>query len=449
MRDVDFGRALYHAALGAAAAAAGLGLLGCGARSRPTRVVMVTLDTLRYDTLWGAPDRPSAMPLLRARAARGLAFDRFFSATSSTQPTHASLFTGLHPWRHGVSRNGLTLGEERETVAEALRRAGFSTAAVVGSFPVAGRFGFAQGFDVYDDALTEGQLAPAWEGLGDAEERYYRLAERVTNAAVAQIDAGRGPRQFFWFHYFDPHGPYGDTAPGPRLRPQDLLRQARGGQDVRGEVARARALYEADARSLDQWLERVFARLDRDADVYDTHVVVTADHGESFGEDGSLAHGRRLTAGQIHVPFFIVSPRVKAGIRSDVAGSVDVPATLYALAGVSETAPGGRDLLVPVSGGVAFGMRRRFAPQQTEVRLDGREHRLDFDLFYAVGSDGVIRAGNGGGLRPDETGAAAGASAAELQTLFEAFERELAGAERPAERDPDVERALKALGYVG
>jgi arylsulfatase len=426
-----------------------LGAVGCRSRERPTRVVLVTLDTLRYDTLWGTPDSPSVMPLTRARAVRGLAFDRFFSATSSTQPTHASLFTGLHPWQHGVSRNGLPLADERDTAAEVFRRAGFATAAVVASFPLAARFGFAQGFDVYDDALTEGQLAPAWEGLGDPEERYYRLAERVTTSAMARIDASQAKNQFYWVHYFDPHGPYGDTVPGPRVRPQDLLRQAREGYDVRGDVVRARALYDADARSLDQWLERLFQRLDRDAGRYDTHLIVTADHGESFGEDGSLAHGRRLTAGQIHVPFFIASPRLTASVRHDVAGSVDVPATLYALAGLRATAPGGRDLLLPVKGGRAFGMRRRFGPEQTEVRLDGREHRLDFDLFYAVGADGRIHAGNGAGLRPEEAGGDAGAMTGALQTLFGAFERELAGAESPADNDPEVERALKALGYVG
>ena len=296
-----------------------------------------------------------------ARARRGLAFERFFAATSSTQPTHASLFTGLHPWQHGVTRNGMTLGEEQTTVAEALRAAGFATGAVVGAFPVARRFGFGQGFDVFDEELTEGQPPPAWEGQADAEERYYRLAERVTRAAIAQLDdAGRATKQFYWFHYFDAHGPYGDTGKGPALRPQDLLELAQTGADVREQVVRARELYDEDARSLDGWLERLFERLEKDAAAFDTHVVVTADHGESFGEDGSLAHGRRVTAGQIHVPLFILSPRAGAGLRRDVAGSVDVPRTLYRLAGIAVEAPG-RDLLVPVDGGVAFGMRRRFA----------------------------------------------------------------------------------------
>src|SRR6185503_3695464 len=131
---------------------------------------------------------PSAMPHLLARAHGGLAFDAFFSATSSTQPTHASLFTGLHPWQHGVTRNGVELSAHYTTLAETLRANGFATAAVVGSFPLASRFGFAQGFDSYDEEMEQGQMAPGWEGVADAEPAYYRLADRVTERALSALD---------------------------------------------------------------------------------------------------------------------------------------------------------------------------------------------------------------------------------------------------------------------
>jgi hypothetical protein len=283
---VSAGRRLYHACRALPFVLA-LALPACRAAPRPVRIVLVTLDTLRHDAVFGTDQRPSAMPRTLARARAGVVFDRFFSATSTTQPTHATLFTGRHPWQHGVSRNGQTLSADQVTVAEVLREHGFATAAAIGSFPVASRFGFAQGFAAYDEALTEGQLAPGWEGLGNEEEPYYRLAARVTESALGQLERARGEKQFFWFHYFDPHAPYGDTAAGPRLRPHDLLRLAHQGVDVSADVARARALYDQDAASLDASLERLFARLDRDADTYETHVIVTADHGESFGEGRS------------------------------------------------------------------------------------------------------------------------------------------------------------------
>ena len=418
----------------------------CRARARPVRVVLVTLDTLRHDALFGSPSRPSVMPKTLARARRGTTFDRFYAATSSTQPTHATLFTGLHPWQHGVSRNGLVLAAEHLTVAEVLREAGFGTSAVVGSFPVTTRLGFGQGFDAFEETLDEGRMDGGWEGVPAVEGHFYRLAPGVTEAALAQLDRSQAGRQFFWFHYYDPHAPYGDTTPGPRLRPAGLLRRLREGKDVRAEVERARELYEKDARSLDESLERLFARLDRDAATHETHVIVTADHGESFGEDGSLGHGRRVTAGQVHVPFFVLSPRMRPGARADVAGSVDVPATIEALAGLPRRAPGGRNLLDSAGGG-ARGMRRRFDDGAPELRLDGREYPLDADLFYAVGPDGLIHAGNARGIVPAE--GSGGPAPAALQELFGSFERQLRGTERPRESNPEVERALEALGYVG
>ena len=53
------------------------------------------------------------------------------TSTSTTLPTHATMFTGLHPWHHGVTRNAMVLRGGHETLAERLREAGFETAAVV------------------------------------------------------------------------------------------------------------------------------------------------------------------------------------------------------------------------------------------------------------------------------------------------------------------------------
>src|ERR1043165_4542828 len=55
-----------------------------GPEARGTRVVLITLDTLRYDSFAGESGNPSYMPNLLARAGRGVRFDRFYAATSTT-----------------------------------------------------------------------------------------------------------------------------------------------------------------------------------------------------------------------------------------------------------------------------------------------------------------------------------------------------------------------------
>lgn len=456
-------RAAPHAALLAVALGLAIANASCTRSARGIRVVLIVLDTLRFDSFAGGTDRVSAMPLLTARARKGLVFDRFYAATSSTQPSVASLLTGLDPWRHGVTRNGLVMSEEWTTVAEAFRDAGFHTAAAVASLPVSHHFGFAQGFERFDDRFTTGGASRTWEGLPNPEKHFYRSARTLTDAALAAVEAAPGDRQFFWFHYFDPHAPYGDadgatsgTADDGATRettlsPPAILRAARKGKDVSSLLGRARTLYDRDVVVMDQEIERLLARLDRDATRFDTHVVVVSDHGESFGEDGSLAHGSRLTPAQIHVPLVVLSPVVSGAVRSDIAGSIDVPATLYSLARLDVTAPSGRDLVhegAPPEW--VLGMRRTYAQPPLDLRLDGGI-RLDFALFYAVGADGLVRAGNGAGLRDGAADLPAPPANLErrLRSRFAALEAEIehANVAMPA-TDPALDEGLHALGYA-
>ena len=417
-------------------------------------MVLVTLDTLRYDSLAAGPE--AAMPLTRARLSGCAEFERFYAASPATQPTHATLFTALHPWQHGVSGNGLVLGEERQTVAESLREAGFRTSAVVSSFPLARRFGFAQGFDEYHDRFTHSMYATDnWQGTsGPEDRRFYSLAESVTAAAIGTLDRAAGaPRQFHWFHYFDPHHPYGDTAAGPTVSPLDVVREiVEGRAERQAGIARARRLYDRDVAYLDRSLDRLLERLDAERGRFETHLLITADHGESFGEDGSMFHGRRLTEGQIRAPLVVCSPRIAPGRRGDVAGSIDVPATLLSLAGMAGAA-GGRDLVEGAGRpGGAFGMRNTFRGPARELRLDGRSYPLDGRLFYAVDAQGTLYRGHGEELleplRPGGGGIGATSDPERLMALFASFEARLERSGAAAAADEEARRALEALGYL-
>jgi arylsulfatase A-like enzyme len=427
-----------------ALAAAGL-LASCRAAPRPVRVVLVTIDTLRSDSFAGGPAGPSIMPLTRARAARGRTFERAFSAASSTQPSHASMFTGLHPWEHGVTRNGQALAGTQRTVAEALGEAGFETFAVVASVPVSVRFGFGQGFQRFAEPFTQSFGLDAWEGVEVPGRRFYALAETVTDEALRQLDAAQGRRQFLWVHYFDPHSPYGDSAGGRALTPAEVLsRMADGAGERAGLAEEARELYGRDVQALDRSLDRLLGRLERDGARFDTHVVVTSDHGESLGEGHVIGHGNHLTAEQIHVPLFILSRRCAAGPDGRNTGSVDVAATLLSLAGVEGRLGGGSDLLSPPRAAhPTLGMRRTYDHPFEALRADGSSERFEGYLFYAVDGSGGIRVGNGEAVEGGRPSEARG-----LTALFQRFERQLAGLPAAAPLDAETERALRALGYV-
>ncbi len=404
----------------------------CADPEKPKRVVLITLDTLRADALEGRAGEPGKMPRLADRARGGALFPRHYAASSTTQPTHASLLTGLHPWQHGVSRNGMVLDAGHETLAERFAAAGFATAAIVASFPLHQRFGFDQGFDHYEDRFERGRMAE-WSGAPTDNGRFHSLGRSVTDRALAVLDgAGEGP-QFFWFHYFDPHEPYGDTRKGERVRLQQVFDAAPSDPErAAALLARARELYDVDVERLDAELERLLSRLDVDMSRFETHVLLVSDHGESFGEAGALGHGTRLDEIQVRVPCVLLSPLAPSVNSVLPNGSVDVHGLLLALGG-----------LAPLSEPRAvFGMRRTYESPTAEPRLDGKRVILPDPWFFRV-VDGELVVGNS-----ETLSGIAGSSAEETQRFFAAFTEELAGRSVDEIVDEETQRALEALGYT-
>jgi len=192
----------------------------------------------------------------------------------------------------------------------------------------------------------------------------------------------------------------------------------------------------------------VLARLDEDADRYETHVVITADHGESWGEDNSFGHRRRVTRFQVHVPCIVTGPRVAAQHRDEPAGSVDLYATLLALGGVSGGDGPGRDLLAPPDGRPVFaaGMRPSLAAPVHDPRLNGRSVLIEGDQFFLARGDGHF-IGNpemlpGGGNDADPK------LLAEVAATFAAFRAELRASQSEELVDDETRAALDALGYT-
>jgi len=293
--------------------------------------------------------------------------------------------------------NGQSLTDDRTTLAEHFRGTGYETHAVVAWLPLSHRFGFGQGFDHYSEDSTLGEMA-TWVDHDVPEEKFFALADHVTDRALKQVDSATSDLQFFFLHYFDPHAPYGISA-GERFSEARLFRELASGQSTTQQLLdRARRLYALDLAYLDDSLDRLFARLDEDSGEFETHVFLTSDHGERFGEAGGIGHGNQLTAAEIHVPAVIISPKVPPIRRDDVAGGIDVAPTLLTLAGLKSLSEGmrGRDISGTSTPPTRiWGMRRSTTRARLDERnLDGRTHILPKHWFYVIDSEGRIHRGN-------------------------------------------------------
>jgi choline-sulfatase len=268
-------------------------------------VLLVTLDTVRADHLGCYGDRGAQTPVLDGLAARGVRFGTAVAHAPITGPSHASILTGLTPLRHGVRNNeDYVLPKTVPTLPETLARAGYRTAAFVSGFPLERRFGYARGFEVYDDKFPHGndpRRAPYIE----------RPADQTTAVATGWLDgrASDAAPWFLWIHYYDAHSPYeppAEYAARFATRPYD------------GEIA-----------FVDSQLGVLLARLEALGLTDRTLVLVTADHGEGLGEHGETTHGMFLYDATLSVPWIVAGPGIPAGRTTKVVGRhIDIAPTL-------------------------------------------------------------------------------------------------------------------------
>ena len=381
-------------------------LAACGAGPEPGRrpnLLLVTLDTTRADHTSLFDEARDTTPALRALAAEGASFATAYAPSPSTAPTHASLFTGLHPIGHGLLKNTLSLPVDRPSLAAALADAGYQTTAVVSSFVLHSRFGFDRGFARYHDSFSPEQatlVLPQWEGLA-LDEGFDRRADHTTDLALAQLRERDPTRPFFLFvHYFDPHLPY---TPPPEFA-------ARFRTDAEpGSLAEAVARYDAEIAFTDQQLGRLLDGLAALGLADDTLVVVAGDHGEGLMDHGHMEHGIHLFEEAVRVPWVWRWPgEIAAGRRLDAPVSlVDLAPTLRALLGLEPDADAhGVDLSVALRDGAALDPERPIF-LQTDRPASLRQLRGLRGAQWAVGEMFGVRAGVWKYLEDRRRGAAA------------------------------------------
>jgi arylsulfatase A-like enzyme len=446
------------------AALGSLVTLACRGEQPPPNVVLVSIDTLRADAL-GAYGSPLATPTLDRLAAEGARFELAFAPTPSTAPSHATLFTGTDVLRHGLLRNGETLREDLPTLAESLRAGGWHTAAFVSSFVLDARFGWARGFDLYDDELPDSSATMGkdpYPGAFWAAHRFAgfdRRATSTTQAAIAWL--ADAPEPFFLFvHYFDPHAPYlppdayERRAAGLPVRLQDRAVPGVDGTRLTRLIRRyhGEVLYTDD--SLGALLEAVAAR-SRDRSVL---TVITADHGEGLGQHGWIEHALHLYDEQVRVPLLVHWPgRVPAGHRvATQVGLADVTPTIADLLGL--TAPGdadGRSLATSVRGGPEPEPRPLFGDRHLVAENTGWDRGVKSSVRTARWK--LVRAGDGReelfdlSADPGELRNVAGREAAAVAALRRLLDDRLSAAppaHQPAALSEETQRALRALGYA-
>ncbi len=338
-------------------------------------LLLITVDALRAD-------RP--LPQVAARAPGAIRFQRAYAQAPQTAFSITSLLTSTHPARLAASQPTLPSAQgpgAHATLAEILLRQHWFTDA----FYPAGLF--------FDGRSALEHYARSRFGFEWTDTRTLD-AHALTDAVLARLAAPRfrsAPRTFTWVHYFDPHEPY--VAHGV---PDD---------------APARARYDSEVAYTDREIARLLdgvAAGMRDG-VRPTLVVLTADHGEEFGEHGGAYHGTSLYEEQIHVPLALftigAAPLGPRAVEAPVE-LVDVMPTVLELLGVARSGELEGRSLTGLFGSAPAPVRDAHAEEHSRRLLVRGGWKLihdqhgDVDELYDLTSD-PAEARNRAGERPE------------------------------------------------
>lgn len=319
------------------------GMSAPGGVAAHPNILLIVLDTVRADRLSAYGYARPTTPELAAFAEKAIRYTDFYATAPWTVPSHASLFTGLYPVSHHATQERVKLEASFATLAEILRNAGYQTWGASGNPWMGPAVNLSQGFETF----VETWRADLKTGLPRPSG-----TPHPANAAFTRFLERRDPRRpfFAFINYMDAHMPFVPPEPyASRFLPPDADR-ARAfelGQTKWSEYYRGRPytdqdllllsnLYDAGLAYLSSEVGALLRIAERRGHFEDTLIVITADHGEHFGENGLIGHMFGLYNTAVRAPLLIRTPGgERAGELDHRKGQlVDLFPTILNVAGV-------------------------------------------------------------------------------------------------------------------
>jgi arylsulfatase A-like enzyme/Flp pilus assembly protein TadD len=386
--------------------------LGCrGHETAPPPIILISIDTLRSDHLPAYGYRGIATPHLDAFRRDAVLFERAYSHTPLTLPSHATILTGTLPAVHGVYDNVGFRMKSVPRLPSQLKSRGYATAAAVSAYVLRGATGISEGFDAYDDAIDRSARD---QSLGAVQ----RAGAKTIDIAQHWIAAQNGERPFFYFlHLYEPHAPY--EAPEP----------------FRSRYSNA---YDAEVAYSDELLGELFSFL-RERGLYDRAlIIVLSDHGEGLGDHDEEEHGIFLYREAIQVPLLVKLPsqaRANETVKTPVGLQDVAPLILRALDDPQHAV----DVKPRPIYSETWYPRFHFGWSDLHSLIDGDEHFIDAPRaeLYDLHNDPAERKN----ILADQRRRAAALRAAIAPMKHEP--------EAPSAVDPEEAQKLAALGYIG
>jgi choline-sulfatase len=274
------------------------------APATPKNVLFVTIDSLRGDSF-----TKELAPNLSALSEKCTTYDRAYSVSSYTAKSVAAFLSGQYP--STLYRSGFFFANyatANEFMAERLQKSGIATLGWFGHMYFSRAKGLEQGFDEW--RTTPGITF-------DAETDNHVTGDKMTALGIELLGKPElKTKQFFaWAHYMDPHDQYNRHEEAPNF----------------GNKAKDR--YGQEIFYTDLWVKKLLDFVDQQPFAKETYIVISADHGEAFGEHNMYKHAFELWDVLTHVPLVVCGPGIKAQHIAERRSHIDLVPTFLDLLG--------------------------------------------------------------------------------------------------------------------
>ncbi|MBN2312213.1 MAG: sulfatase [Candidatus Hydrogenedentes bacterium] len=375
----------------------------------PPNLILISLDTLRADRLGCHGYPKDTSPFLDRLVEETLFFETAVAPSTWTTPSHASLFTGLHPSVHEAgmwstrdpSRPRLHLRPEWVSLAELAREAGYLTAAYTEGGAVSSWLGFGQGFEQY------------WDGHRTQNDSTGYILQTF-NRARQWIDLHRQFPFFLFIHTYECHEPYWPPPEfverlAPDVKDTGVLwpRFAETDDDKQWIAAN----YDGEVAFTDETLGNFIAWLREEGILDNTALVIFSDHGEELWDHGCYGHTTQIYDEVLRVPLIIRLPGAQPAARRipELVSLTDVFATALELMEIEHEPPPDCISLLNLIKGRPYARRSVtsdlcqpawFEDTHTVSEWLMRAHRVEGEKYIVSNKDWVLATSRDGSEAP-------------------------------------------------
>jgi len=301
-------------------------------------VILLTLDALRKDVLGCYKNKDGLTPFIDSLQNKCIKFTNAQSTGPYTQASFPGILTSSYYLEYGRQKK---CSPKRTLISEVLKKSEITTAAFHSNPYLCDYFGWNRGWDIFYDSMQDevSDKIPYIKGDGINYKVDQWLSSYIKNDNYNPF--------FLWTHYMDIHEPYipargylDKIDPSIDLSEDEMLilfKETILKRDISNPeiVKLLKKLYDAQVRETDDYVKEFFRVLEKYDILKDSVIIITADHGDEFGEHGGLSHDGKMYSELISIPLLIYRyNRTQGEVCDKLVSNIDIPPTILYLFGL-------------------------------------------------------------------------------------------------------------------